>query len=274
LLLGGIGKFTTKRGSRAKPPLDDETLRGAAALFTSAWLFDVLPKAMGETQPVLHNSDGEEVVFHEVLPLAVGVTQNDVAVRLDAVRVFQQENAHFWNWLGDRPTKRPLAGKASNAVAWNVTMESGAPVLGNVELKGRFVTLSVNSATRSARGTVLLKSALGEFVRAPLTEIQTVEQMRASREGQANPTSDLPPEIATRIVHDMLDKQYRTTLDEPVGMLATSRRAPPSGPRRVSRRSLIGSNTWRTDQPASAIPRIRWRLTTSDGFGANSGSKI
>jgi hypothetical protein len=220
-LLGGIGKVTKKRRSRAKPLLDDETLRAAAPLFTSVWLFDVLPKAMGQTQPVLHNSDGEEVVFHEVrFPLAVGVTPNDVGVRLDAVPVLHQENAHFWNWLGDLPTKRPLAATTSNAVGWSVTLESGAPVLGNVELKGRFLTLSVNSAARAARGRALLEGALGELVRAPLTEIQTVEQMRASRQGQEDPAaSDLPPEIATRIVHDMLDKQYRATLDEPVGML-------------------------------------------------------
>ena len=68
-------------------------------------------------------------------------------------------------------------------------------------------------------------------MRAPLTEIQTVEQMRASRQGQEDPTaSDLPPEIATRIIHDMLDKQYRAMLDEPVGMLGN-----------ISPRSAIGT---------------------------------
>jgi hypothetical protein len=65
----------------------------------------------------------------------------------------------------------------------------------------------------------LLEGALGELVRAPLTEIQTVEQIRASRQGEESPASDLSPEIATPIVHGMLDKQYRATLDEPVGML-------------------------------------------------------
>ncbi len=29
----------------------------------------------------------------------------------------------------------------------------------------------------------------------------------------------MPPEVATRIVHEMFDRQYRATLDEPVGML-------------------------------------------------------
>jgi hypothetical protein len=226
-LLEGLREATGKQRSRSELPLDDETLRGAAPLFTSAWLFDVLPKTMGETQPVLHNSDGEEVVFHKVrFPLAIGVMQKDIGARLGTVRVLRRENARFWNWLGGPPPKRPPAGKAPNAVGWNVTMDDGTPVLGSVELKGRLLTLSVNSVTRAAQGTALLEGVLGELARAPLTEIQTVDQVRASRQGHDTPASDIPQEVATRIVHDMLDKQYRATLDEPVGMLGdTSPRA-------------------------------------------------
>ena len=36
-----------KRRSRKKPSFDDETLRAAAPLFTHAFLFDMLPKALG-----------------------------------------------------------------------------------------------------------------------------------------------------------------------------------------------------------------------------------
>jgi len=56
-------------------------------------------------------------------------------------------------------------------------------------------------------------------VRAPLTEIQTIDQMRADHEGNDAPRSVVPPEIATKLVHEMLDKSYRETLDQPVGML-------------------------------------------------------
>lgn len=31
--------------------------------------------------------------------------------------------------------------------------------------------------------------------------------------------SELPPEVATKVVHEFLDKQYRETLAQPVGML-------------------------------------------------------
>jgi hypothetical protein len=197
MLIEGIRAAAGKPRARPKLSLDDHALRPAAAVFTSAWLFDVLPKAMGETLPVLHNSDGEEVVFHEIrFPLVTGVRQKDIAARLDTVRALRKENERFWNWL-DSPSPKPrLARKASNAVAWNVTMDDGTLVLGHVELKAQFLILSVNSAIRAAQGADLLKGALGELVRAPLTKIQTVDQVRESRQGQDRTASDIPPEVA------------------------------------------------------------------------------
>jgi hypothetical protein len=212
----GLQDVVEKQGAS----LDDDKLRRAAPLFTIAWLFDVAPKAMGEGQPVLHNGDGEAVVFHEVrFPLAAGFTQNEIGARLDALKDLQRESGKFWNWLGDSPRKRPRAGKDSNAVSWDVTMENGAPVLGNVVLKGRFLILSVNSAGRAAQGTALLQGALDESVLAPLTGIMTLDQMRESHRGKEARAPKIPPEIATPIVHEMLDRQYRETLDGPVGMI-------------------------------------------------------
>jgi hypothetical protein len=219
MLLKGIAKATKKKGARASQPLDDEKHRRAAPLFTIAWLFDALPRAVGAVQPTLQNSDGEEVVFHEVrFPLAAGVTPGDIGARLDAISGLQRESDGFWTWLQGEAQKRP-ASKTTKAVSWNVTMESGATVLGNVELKGGFLTLAVNSANRAARGKAILADALGKLVRSPLTEIQTVNQMRRSGKGDKRPVSELPVEDATAIVHATLDNHYRTTLDEPVGML-------------------------------------------------------
>jgi hypothetical protein len=41
---------------------------------------------------------------------------------------------------------------------------------------------------------------------------------RPAREKE-EPGSEIPPEIAEQIVHQFLDRQYRETLDQPVGML-------------------------------------------------------
>ena len=44
--------------------------------------------------------------------------------------------------------------------------------------------------------------------------------MRTARlDAPAPPSSDIPSEIATELVHAMLDKQYRAVLDQPVPML-------------------------------------------------------
>ena len=100
-------------------------------------------------------------------------------------------------------------------------MDNGAVVLGNVELKGRVVALSVSSAARAERGSALVTAALGGLVGQPLTEIQTVAQMRASppprRDDQ--PDTPLPADVEAGLVHDMLDRQYRALLSEPVPML-------------------------------------------------------
>ncbi|MCW6512829.1 hypothetical protein [Lichenifustis flavocetrariae] len=216
MLLDGIHDSLDK-DSLSSPFMDDK-LQTAAPLFTLAWLFDVLPKALGEEQPVLQNRDGEEIVFHTVrFPLAIRMTQKEIGTRLDTLQDLRRESETFWNWLGDSPQTRD--GKDQGAMSLDVTMDDGRPVLGNIELKERSLLLMVNSAARAARGTAMLQEVLGNRVLTPLTEIQTVDQMRESSQGQPAGASSIPPEIATPIVHAMLDKQYRETLDEPVGMI-------------------------------------------------------
>ena len=78
--------------------------------------------------------------------------------------------------------------------------------------------LSVNSAARAAQGTAMLQGVLADLVRAPLTEIQTIDQLRESA-ADAPPIEQIPIEVATGLVHAMLDKQYRAVLDEAVPML-------------------------------------------------------
>src|SRR3546814_6298543 len=67
-----------------------------------------------------------------------------------------------------------------------------------------------------------INDALAGLVGSPLTTIETVEQAMAARaEGltSSEPAPAIAPEVATPLIHAMLDRQYRATLDEPVGML-------------------------------------------------------
>ncbi len=218
-LIEGLRKTEGKRSRRAKLAIDDGTLQSLAHLFTTAWLFEVLPKAMGRNTPKLHNSDGDEVVFHKVrFPLAAKASHRAVASKLDGMTDLQNENAGFWNWLGGRSTGRPQVDGPPNALHWNVTMEDGTVVLGNIELEDRAVLLAVNSAARATQGIAMLQGVLAYLVRAPLTEIQTIDQVRESA-AAAPPIEKIPLEVATGLVHAMLDKQYRAVLDEPVPML-------------------------------------------------------
>src|SRR3546814_14431642 len=170
--------------------------------------------------PTLHNIDGEEVMFHRVrFPFARGVTQALVGERLDTVPALQRETTHFWNWLGEKPNGK---AKSTGRMAWGVTMADGTPVLGNVELKGRALMLAVTSAERAKRGTALINDALAGLVGSPLTTIETVEQAMAARaEGltMSEPAPAIAPEVATPLIHAMLDRPYRATLDEPIGIL-------------------------------------------------------
>jgi hypothetical protein len=211
-----------KKRSRAKLILGDESLRVAAPLFTNVWLFDTVLKALGQHVPDIRNSEGEEIVFHEVrFPLAKGTTRKNIAARLGSLSELSQASDQFWNWLDRGPKKRARRkGTKANGRFWQVTMDDGVPVLGNVELKGRTLRLMVNSASRAKKGTELLAQALGDLAGQPLTSIQTLEQFLDSGSADPEPPEmDLPPELQATIIHEMLDRQYRAMLDEPVGML-------------------------------------------------------
>lgn len=216
-----------RKSRRVAPPLDgldgwrgpDDELRQAAPLFTTTWLFDVLPRKLGTSQPTLLNSEGDEVVFHTVtFPLASGVSHDQVGQRFSKLNPLRQESPTFWNWIGPA-SSRATKSRDTETVTWNVTMEDGSVVLGNIELKERTLSLSVNSAARAARGKAMLAAALTDLVGMPLTEVQTVEQLKAAPPTRKRPDAEIPPELQEQLVHAMLDKQYRALLDEPVPML-------------------------------------------------------
>ncbi|WP_461551491.1 hypothetical protein [Sinorhizobium meliloti] len=111
-LLEGLREMSGKKRSRKKLILDNDTLRPAAPLFTHAWLFDTLPRVLGEVQPFICNSDGDNIVFHEVrFPLEVGITEKDIADRFAGLDDLRQENPQFWNWLGRPPAMGPAQAR-------------------------------------------------------------------------------------------------------------------------------------------------------------------
>jgi hypothetical protein len=220
-LLDGIAGLLAEGGIEALDAADaDIMLSEIAPMFTSAWLFDTLGKSLGLSRPEMVTSEGDPVMFHTVRwPLAKGVTQAPVVERLDAIAALRRECGKFWNWLELSPsTPRALPG-GGNALLWNVTMDDGALVLGNVEVKGRFVSLSAGSAARAERGKSLLGEAMGDLVGPALIEIETVDRALEAGIDRDEPALDIPPKQLEKIIYEMMDRHYRATLDAPVGML-------------------------------------------------------
>ena len=216
-LFAGL-RDTLKLKKRDALRLTRDQLRGCAPIFTSAWLFIEIDRALTSSEPQFTNSDGDDVLFHDLrYPLVSGVTQKALAERLDRVKGFVPEGPKFWNWLAARKGR---GGKAGGGIMLDTQME-GATVLGSVELKGKTLLVTVNSAERAAKVQALIGAAAGDLLRAPLTTIRTVEQMRADqrRDGPSEAADEIPPEIARQLMRDHLDKHYRETLDAPIPAL-------------------------------------------------------
>lgn len=198
--------------------LSRDQLMGCAPIFTAAWLFIEIDRALTPTQPQFTNSDGDDVLFHDMrFPLASGVTQKAVAEQLDRVRDFLPEGPKLWNWLAAR--KKP-GSKASGGIMLDSQME-GATVLCSLELKGKTLLVTVNSAERAAKVGALISAVAGDLLKSPLATIRTVDQMRTdqSHDGPREGADEIPPEIARQLMQDHLDKHYRETLDAPIPAL-------------------------------------------------------
>jgi hypothetical protein len=203
-------------GKRKELRLTVDQLRRCAPIFASAWLFSCLPDILDPAPIHLSNSEGDDLLFHDIrFPLAKGVTQAQVATRLDQMAPLERTGPKVWTWLEEAPAP---ASKAQRVLALESTISAGR-VLGTLELKGKALTLSVNSARRAERGTALVMEALGDLVKPPLTAIRTIDQVRADGTGRDDREDEIPPEIARQAVHEVLDRHYRGVLDQPVPAL-------------------------------------------------------
>ena len=218
LLLDGL-RGALKLKKRDALQLTAEQLQVCTPVFTSAWLFTTIPGALNPPQPAFCNSDGDDVMFHDLrFSIATGVTQKDVAACLNGVKNFHPEGPRFWNWLAPRQSH---PGKETGGVLLDTEL-SGSTALGSLELKGKSLLVSVNSVARAAKVEALVTKAAGERLKQPLTTIRTVEQMM-SEDTQEEPwegADKIPPEIARQIAHEYMDKHYRETLDAPLPALS------------------------------------------------------
>ena len=160
----------------------------------------------------------ECAVLHDLrFPFAKGVAQKDVAARLDGVKGRHPEGRQLWTWVAPRKGR---GGRAADGIALETQMDS-ATVLGAIELKGKALQVTVNSAKRAAKIEALLIIATGERLGRPLTAIQAVEQMMSEQhhERSEEGADEIAPEIAGQIARNYMDQHYRETLDAPIPAL-------------------------------------------------------
>ncbi|WP_043361332.1 hypothetical protein [Belnapia sp. F-4-1] len=197
----------------------DLLLAGAAFMVTNFWLDAGIKAARGQNRPELLNSEGDPLDFITLhFPLLPKVKPEQVRQALAAVPAFRQEDPGFWNWLdepGTKPQPVPRRGKAQTFFS---TMEDGSLVLGTLALKGRRLSLEVNSTARAARGRALLEPVLAELVGSPLTERTDLEQMLETKRPPPKP-SGLSPEEERALIHQSLEDHYRHILDQPIPSL-------------------------------------------------------
>jgi hypothetical protein len=220
-----------------EPVISPELLLAEAApMFSNIWLDAVLKAAQGRNRPQLMNSDGEPLAFVTLhFPLLPGVTVAKVRLALGSISALRQETASFWNWLSDvKPKGRSRKAKAHSLTT---TMEDGSIVLGNVEIKGRRISLMVNSQARASRGRAMLDAALAGLVRAPLAERADLDQMLAEQRGHSSPPSGLSPEQERGAVRQAMDDHYRSVIDERITMLGN--RSPRAAVRTLTGRDKV-----------------------------------
>lgn len=201
--------------------LTDRTiaLEGGGQVFTWIWLAHTL-RQLRAPRPTLTNFDGEEVVFTRIRLAVAKEHRSEVARLLDQVPELARESERdCWSWHrqdGEQGGKRPEGGLS--LARWD---ETGALVLGHLELRGKWLVLEVNSAARAERGKQMLTQLLGGLVATPVTDTQSVqsalEEHRArKRSSTEEAASKLPPEEAARVMMELLDRHYRRVIDEPL----------------------------------------------------------
>ena len=199
-----------------------ERLRAIGPMLTTFWLVDVIERVQTPRKPNVRNAEGDELVLCEVrYPLAAGMKANDIRAVLEACPEFRPASATSWSWISqEKPAAASRAGKQSlQSLTFETWHEDGTLILGSMELKNKALVLGVNSRQRAELGRALLSEILGRRVGQPSIKAESVEQLLASRDATEPQELDIPEEERCAIIHDHMDRHYRSVLDEPVPAL-------------------------------------------------------
>lgn len=197
----------------------DQLLRSAASTITTVWLNDAIRRCLAPP-PQLANTDGEPLEFISLhYRIASGASAAKIAAVLARIpNLRAEDDGARWTLFAPEALAPKRRGKASTEPA------AGRTIHGELSLVGGVLKVFVNSEARAGRVRNLLDPALAGLVLEPLIERVAPEQAmaRADASGasaaRAIPEGVDPAELRAAL-HAVLDRQYRTTLSEPVPML-------------------------------------------------------
>jgi hypothetical protein len=189
---------------RVEEMLSDSTivLGDAARLITGIWLAHTI-KQLKAPPPSLTNFDGEQVT------------------RLldEASELAREPEKLCWSWhRQDGKEPPPKAESGLSLTSWD---DTGALLLGHLELRGKWLVLEVNSLARADHGNQMLQQLLGKLVGASVSETQSVESALEEHRGRKRSSAreaapPLPADEAARVMREFLDRHYRHVIDEPL----------------------------------------------------------
>lgn len=200
-----------------------EHLRDFAPAFSLFFLADLLDRKMNPAVPHMTNSDGDEIEFMRlVYRISEGVSPKQLRAALHQAPNLEVVSENLWQWL-EQETTGKVTPKAyeSHTFKFVTTTSEGSVVLGTIELHPSKIELCVNSEFRSNRGRKMLEGLLGDLVSAPLVGRQTLEQALSDEHQHAKGSlaPELPSELRSEIIHDSMNRHYRTQLDQPIPAL-------------------------------------------------------
>lgn len=198
---------------------DEQVLRAGAAMITTLWLNDTICRYFAPP-PEMLNTDGEPIEFttlhYRLLPKATGAEIAAAMSSIPGLRADEQDS--HWTWFApEKPIAKGRRRKGGD------DLEAGRTIHGEVILHDGKLEVRVNSAPRAARIRTLLTPALAGLVKEPLVERMTPEQAMAEAPQAREPTPQgldgVDPADLRKAIHEVMDRQYRKTLDTPVPAL-------------------------------------------------------
>lgn len=196
---------------------DEQLLRVGAATITTLWLNDAIRRCLAPP-PEMLNTDGEPIEFMTLhYRLAPKADAAQVAEALSAIpNLRADDDGARWTWFA--PQKPVAKGRKRGD-----DPDTGRTIHGEAVLQDGKLEVRVNSEARAARIRRLLTPALAGLVQEPLVERMTPEQAMASAPRGGEPASQgldgVDSADLRKAVHEIMDRQYRDTLDTPVPAL-------------------------------------------------------